>query len=89
MHDSPLAVGAAALAIGAAVGMSAPPTETENAWLGETRDTLVERAQDAARDTVDQAKQAVESVGQAVEGVTQGGEGNQTPQRGTVRGTGA
>ena len=89
MHQSPLAVGAAAMAIGAAVGMSAPATDTENAWLGETRDTLVEHAQDAAKDTVTQAKQAVENVSQAIEGVTQGSGSNQTTQGRTARGTGA
>ena len=81
------------MAVGAAVGLSAPATETENEWLGDTRDTLVERAQEAAKDTVDQARQAVESVGQAVEGATQGNRETQQSQEGegrrTARGAGA
>jgi hypothetical protein len=72
IRENPLAVGAAALAVGAAVGLSAPTTDTENAWLGEARDGLVERVQDAARDTVTQATQAVEGVSQAVDGMAHG-----------------
>jgi hypothetical protein len=67
IRENPLAVGAAALAVGAAVGLSAPATDTENAWLGETRDDLVERVQEVAKDAATQASQAVESVSQAVE----------------------
>jgi ElaB/YqjD/DUF883 family membrane-anchored ribosome-binding protein len=68
MRENPWTVGAAAVAVGAAVGLSVPSTETENAWLGETRDTLVERAQEAVQGTVDQAKQAVENVSQQMTG---------------------
>ena len=75
IRENPLAVGAAALAVGAAVGLSAPATDTENAWLGEARDGLVERVQDVAKDTVTQATQAVESVSQAVDGMAQGNQG--------------
>jgi ElaB/YqjD/DUF883 family membrane-anchored ribosome-binding protein len=75
IRENPLAVGAAALAVGAAVGLSAPATDTENAWLGEARDGLVERVQDVAKDTVTQATQAVESVSQAVDGAGQGNQG--------------
>jgi ElaB/YqjD/DUF883 family membrane-anchored ribosome-binding protein len=79
IRENPLAVGAAALAVGAAVGLSAPGTDTENAWLGETRDGLVERVQDAAKDTVNQATQAVEKVSQAVDDMTQGNQGQHAP----------
>jgi ElaB/YqjD/DUF883 family membrane-anchored ribosome-binding protein len=71
MRENPLAVGAAALAVGAAVGLSAPATDTENAWLGEARDGLVERVQDVAKDTVTQATQAVDNVSQAVDEMAQ------------------
>jgi hypothetical protein len=75
IRENPLAVGAAALAVGAAVGLSAPATDTENAWLGEARDGLVERVQDVAKDTVTQATQAVENVSQAVDSMAQSNQG--------------
>jgi hypothetical protein len=75
MRENPLAVGAAALAVGAAVGLSAPATDAENAWLGEARDGLVERVQDVAKDTVTEATQAVKSVSQAVDGMAQSNQG--------------
>lgn len=52
-HDNPLAVGAAALAVGTAVGLSLPRTRTENLALGETRDALVDKAGRVARDLRD------------------------------------
>lgn len=52
-HDNPLAVGAAALAVGTAVGLSLPRTRAENRTLGETRDALVEKASRVARDVRD------------------------------------
>jgi hypothetical protein len=72
MRENPLVVGAAALAVGAAVGLSAPATDTENAWLGEARDGLVERVQDVAKDSVTQATEAVEGVSKAVDGMARG-----------------
>jgi ElaB/YqjD/DUF883 family membrane-anchored ribosome-binding protein len=79
IRENPLAVGAAALAVGAAVGLSAPGTDTENTWLGETRDGLVERVQDVAKDTVAQATKAVDNVSQAVDDMAQGNQGQQAP----------
>jgi ElaB/YqjD/DUF883 family membrane-anchored ribosome-binding protein len=78
MRENPLAVGAAAVAVGAAVGLSAPATNTENAWLGEARDGLVERVQDVAKDTVTQATNAVDNATQAVDDMAQGNQGQQS-----------
>jgi ElaB/YqjD/DUF883 family membrane-anchored ribosome-binding protein len=50
VQDSPLAAGAAALAIGLAAGMAIPETEKEDELLGPARDRLVERAQGTARE---------------------------------------
>jgi ElaB/YqjD/DUF883 family membrane-anchored ribosome-binding protein len=65
-REYPVAAGALAVAVGAAVGLSAPATEVENRYLGETRDQAMERARRAAgeiRDNVTQkAKDAAESV---------------------------
>ena len=48
VRDNPIGFGIAALAAGAAVGLSAPETETENHWLGDTRDALIDRAKEMA-----------------------------------------
>jgi hypothetical protein len=48
LESNPLMVAAAAVAVGATVGLALPETETENEWLGETRDTMVEQAQEVA-----------------------------------------
>jgi len=48
LDSNPLMVAAAAVAVGATVGLALPETDTENEWLGETRDTMVEQAQEVA-----------------------------------------
>jgi hypothetical protein len=50
LHESPLALGAAALAVGAAVGFSLPRTQVEDQLMGETRDTAIHRAEGVAHD---------------------------------------
>jgi len=60
--DYPLAVGAAALLIGASLGMAVPETESENEWMGDARDAAVERAQDAAASAVDRVKDVAAEV---------------------------
>lgn len=65
IHDNPLAFGAAALAVGAAVGLSAPRTRAENRTLGETRDALMDKATTAVRDVRAKAKSVVQDVSDA------------------------
>jgi hypothetical protein len=48
MNESPLLVGAGALLLGVAFGLAVPETERENAWMGEARDSVVDRAQQLA-----------------------------------------
>jgi uncharacterized protein YjbJ (UPF0337 family) len=62
LRENPLAVGAAALALGALAGASVPQTSQENRMLGEARDTLVDRAQEVAHETVDKVQRVAESV---------------------------
>jgi ElaB/YqjD/DUF883 family membrane-anchored ribosome-binding protein len=59
LQENPLLVGAGALVLGAAVGLAVPETERENEWMGEARDTVVNRAQDAARNAASQVQNAV------------------------------
>ena len=50
--------GAAAAVIGAAVGMSLPETERENEWLGDAKETVMDRAQDVARNATTAVQEA-------------------------------
>ncbi|MCY7344835.1 MAG: DUF3618 domain-containing protein [Pyrinomonadaceae bacterium] len=57
IEQNPLAVGAVALALGAAVGFAIPLTKKENEYLGEYRDSVVEKAQATAQDALGSVKQ--------------------------------
>jgi hypothetical protein len=52
LRENPLAVGAVALAIGAAIGMSLPSTSVEDEWMGETKDRLIHQAEELAGDAI-------------------------------------
>jgi hypothetical protein len=67
LRENPLGVGAVALAIGTAVGLAIPETERERQLMGEARDSLVERAQEAAAETFDKVQQVAEDVMQTAE----------------------
>jgi Protein of unknown function (DUF3618) len=73
LESNPLMVGAAAVAIGATVGLAFPETERENEWMGDTKETVFERAQDVARSTVTQVRQAAGDIaGQVANEVVSG-----------------
>lgn len=57
IEENPLAVGAVALAIGAAIGFAIPLTNKENEYLGEYRDSVLEKAQATAQDALGSVKQ--------------------------------
>ena len=82
MDRNPLAVGAAAMVIGAAVGMALPESRREQRLMGETRDRLFDRAQAMAGDAVDRAKQTARDVAsKATEAMNQAGsQGNGNAQ---------
>jgi len=75
LRDNPLLVGAAAVLAGAAVGASLPETERENQLMGEARDSVVDRAQEAARDAANTVKEVasdpVAVVGKVAEAVNE------------------
>lgn len=71
--DNPLAFGAVALAVGAAVGLALPHTSREDQWMGPMKTRLLDQAQHAATDAIHRAE---ESVGQL---------GHQEPQQATPR----
>ena len=47
LRDNPLTTGALAVGLGAAVGLAIPETRKEHEVMGEARDTVVEKAQEA------------------------------------------
>lgn len=51
LQDSPLVIGAAAMAIGAAIGLAIPSTPVESNLMGETRDKVVDNVRTVATDT--------------------------------------
>jgi hypothetical protein len=54
VEDNPLAVGAIAVAVGAAIGMALPETQTERDVLGPAAERAVTTAERAATDAVQQ-----------------------------------
>jgi ElaB/YqjD/DUF883 family membrane-anchored ribosome-binding protein len=66
LEQNPLALGAVAVAVGAAVGFSIPSTTYEGEVMGEARENLMSRVQDAAGSLVDKAKQVASEAGQTI-----------------------
>jgi hypothetical protein len=60
LDTHPLALGAAALAAGAIVGLAAPRSEVEDEYLGQARDTLVDSASSAAEQAGARVREAAE-----------------------------
>ena len=66
MEENPLAIGAVALALGAAVGLALPSTRIENEYMGKTRNNLLQKAEETARDAVGKVQQVAGQVGESV-----------------------
>jgi ElaB/YqjD/DUF883 family membrane-anchored ribosome-binding protein len=91
LHENPLGVSAAAVALGLAVGMSLPDTPVEDRLMGEARDNVMEKAQSAAQDTMQKVGQVAQQVQQSAtetakdaaqkQGLTSGGSGQQSNQQ--------
>jgi len=67
LHENPLAVGAAMVIAGTAVGMAMPSTPVENRFMGEARDTLVERVQETAQETFEKVQAVASEATQVVQ----------------------
>lgn len=84
MRDNPLLVGAAAVLVGAAVGAALPETERENEMMGETRDNVVNQAQEMAQNAASTVKEVASNIPtQVTEAVTSKvmeGAGSNTPE---------
>ena len=62
MEQNPLLVGASALILGAALAWPFPETDTENEWMGDARDNVIDRARDMAREAANKVQEAAGSV---------------------------
>jgi hypothetical protein len=62
MDENPLMIGAAALALGAVIGMAFPSTQKENEIFGEARDRVMDRAQEVASETAQKAQRVAEEA---------------------------
>jgi len=62
VHENPLAAGAVALLVGAAVGLALPATAKENEVLGPKRDELAQKAAETAQDVVGKVQTVAEKA---------------------------
>jgi len=67
MQDTPLAVGAVALALGAAIGLAVPATTKEQEMFGPMRDNLMEQAQGLAQEAIEKVQTVASEAGQTVQ----------------------
>lgn len=56
LEENPLAIGAVALAVGAAIGFSIPSTRYENELVGEVRENLMSKVGEQLSGTIDKVK---------------------------------
>jgi hypothetical protein len=63
-NENPLALGALAVGVGAAVALAIPETQKERELLGEQRDKLVEKVSTVASDAMDQAQVKAQELGE-------------------------
>jgi hypothetical protein len=69
INENPLLLGAGALMFGAAFGLAVPETSSENEWMGDARDRLMNRARDVAREAADQVQNTASSIADAAKKV--------------------
>lgn len=62
LQENPLALGVAALAAGALMGLVLPSTRVESEYLGEAREQFVDKAKTVARDTAEKVQRVTEEA---------------------------
>ena len=62
IEENPLAVGAVAAALGAAVALAIPSTSYENQWMGEAHENLMSKAGDVAQGAIEKVQQVAGEV---------------------------
>jgi hypothetical protein len=63
LDENPLALGALAVGVGAAVGLAVPETQQERELMGEQRDQLMGEAQRAATEALEEVERGTEEAG--------------------------
>jgi ElaB/YqjD/DUF883 family membrane-anchored ribosome-binding protein len=71
LQENPMALGVAALAAGAIVGLTLPTTRVEGEYMGETRDRLVDQAKSLAHETAGKVQRATEEAGRSLKEAAQ------------------
>lgn len=66
LEENPLAIGAVALGLGAAIGFAIPSTHYEGKLMGEARENLMQKATEAAGGLVDKAKHVADEAGRTI-----------------------
>jgi ElaB/YqjD/DUF883 family membrane-anchored ribosome-binding protein len=86
-NENPLLLAGGALVLGTVVGLAIPETPIEDRMMGETRDTVVQKAQGVAEDTVQKAKAAAtEATDQMAKQQPQPGNQQARAERGSTAG---
>lgn len=67
LQDSPLIVGAVALALGAAIGLVVPETSKEHELFGAARDDVLDQAQGFARETMEKVRGIASEAGETIQ----------------------
>jgi len=71
LRQNPMAAGAVALGLGAAIGLLIPKTQQENQWMGEARDRVLHKAQETVQEVGLKAQiVAEEAIGAAKQEAT-------------------
>ncbi len=71
LQENPIALGVAALAAGALVGLTVPSTRVEGEYMGEARDRLVNQAKSVAQDAAGKVQRVAEEAGRTVKDAAQ------------------
>ena len=71
LEESPLALGVAALAAGAILGLSLPSTQIEGEYMGKARDQVVDRAKSVAQETAQKVQRVTEEAGRTLKDAAQ------------------
>ena len=61
-EESPIGIGAVALAVGLAIGLSVPATRKETELMGEARDKLADKTRERIADTTDKVERVVQKA---------------------------
>jgi ElaB/YqjD/DUF883 family membrane-anchored ribosome-binding protein len=67
LQENPLALGALAVGVGAAVGLAIPETRRERELMGEQRDQLFQQVEQAASEALGEAEKAARDTGQQMQ----------------------